>query len=986
VVWIERRAWTDLTRRRRRIVLACRLLQVACLVLAIGGLRWERERDEVCVLFAIDASRSVPDEARAAALEKVRAATDVMRADDQAGIIVFGRQPLIESAPQAGLRPEALRSQPDPDYTDIASLVRLAAGVFPEGLRRRLVIFSDGNENRGNTLEALREARAAGITIDVFPLEAPVRNEVSLARLDIPGRVEREQPFEVRIEAFSTAEGPATLRLYRDGSPLGSQRVELLEGRNLYTLSLSEERTGFHTYEAVIESPMDMRPDNNVAAGFTRVSGPQRALLIGEAADNAALMNAFGLSQLDVEAARSAPVTLAGMQDYDAIFINNLMAAEFSPAQIDALERYVKELGGGLGMIGGENAFGPGGWIGTAVETALPVRMEIKTKERFPSLALVMAIDKSGSMGGGVTSKMDMANRAAIEAVQLLGPRDLVGVVAFDSAGKWVVPLAPAERREQITRAIGSIRAGGGTDAYQAARMGYEALVSAEANLKHIILLSDGMTAPGDFEGLLVKLAEAGITLSTVAIGTDADQGFLESLAHGAGGRYYYCPDPSRVPRIFVRETILVQRSYLIEESVTPERTAAHPIMEDESIREFPALHGWVVTELEDRAEAVLKLKEDPLLAAWNYGLGKSVAFTSDARPRWARDWVASPGFVSFWDRAVRWTLRGESSADLHPRVELDGGRGRLIVDAAAGVGGERLNFLQLRANIVRPDMTTEEVTLRQTALGTYEADFPADAPGAYLAGIFDDQGRQAAAGGMVAFSPEFKDWGANEYLLHEMARQTAGTVRPKIDEIFRREGAAVRSSKEVTFGLLVAALLLLILEVALRRLVFDQERVQRLLQVLERWIPAVRSPLPAGGPADAGVASGLKERSRVVRTRLRRGRGAGPIPDGGDAAGETEIADDAGETVAAGESAVPAEPPAEAPDTLAALRSRRRRSEAADASRPGGISMESTPAPSPSPPSRPPDAAPIPSESEGGATTSRLLDAKRRRRGEDSK
>lgn len=1001
VVWIERRAWTDLPRGRRTTVLICRLLQVTCLVLALSGVRWERVRDEVCVLFAIDASRSVPDEARSAAVEKIRAASDVMRADDQAGVIVFGRQPLIESSPQSGLQTEGLQSQPDPDYTDLSSLVRLSAGVFPEGMRRRLVVFSDGNENRGNTLEALREAQAAGISIDVFPIEAPPRNEVSLSRLDIPGRVEREQPFEVKVEAVSSGAGPATLRLYRDGAPLGSRELDLREGRNQYTLTLTEEDAGFHTYEAVLESVNDVRPDNNVAAGFTRVSGPQRILLVGSEQDNAALENAFDLSKVNAEGGASLPTSLAGLQDYDAVLLNNVSAVEFAPSQLENIERYVKDLGGGFGMIGGENGFGPGGWIGTPVEATLPVNMELKSKERFPSLALVMAIDKSGSMGGNVGggSKMDLANRAAVEAVQLLGPRDLVGVIAFDSAGKWVAPITSAQEKADLTRRILSIRSGGGTDAYQGARMGFEALAAAQANLKHLILLTDGHTAPSDFVELVGKMNEAGITLTTIAIGQDSDQTFLRELAEFGRGRYYFCPDPSRVPRIFVRETILVQRSYIIEETARPERTSIHPIMEGEEVREVPPLHGWIATEPKDRSEVILRIKNDPLLAAWQAGLGKAIAYTSDVVPRWAKDWVGSSGFVAFWDRAARWVLRGEMSSELHPRVELDRGEGRVIVDAA-DLSGERLNFLQLKARVVRPDMTSEEITLRQTALGHYEGEFNAEMPGAYLAGIYDGEGRQASAGGMVAFSPEFKDFGSNDYLLHEMARQTGGKVKPRLDEIFRREGPIVRSSKEVTFELLIVALVLLLIEVAVRRLYLDEERRERLRRWLARWLPAGREPLPAGGPGrDMGIPAGLKDRSRAVRSRLRRGEGAAPAVDiprepegGGTAEGESAQAGPGKE-----EAPAPPKPAGEAPpqDTLSALRARRKREES-PAGGPAfqGFPKERATGKGPAgrgetPPSEDRDRETAgetkgPAE-EGDASemTSRLLKAKRRRRGD---
>ncbi|MCH8333671.1 VWA domain-containing protein, partial [Candidatus Sumerlaeota bacterium] len=858
IVWIDRLSWRSAGKWRRRGVLLFRTLEISCLILALAGLRWERAIERVCVLFAIDSSRSVPESARVEALETIKKSTREMAPDDLAGILVFGREPLVEAVPQSAVNVDSIQSRPDPDFTDIAALLRLATGVFPEGMHRRLVIFSDGNENRGDTLEALRSVRAASVQVDVFPIRSEPRYEVSLTRLDLPGRIEKDEPFSLKVEAFSSQPAPAILRFYRDGVAAGHMEVALQEGRNQLSYTFTESEPGFHLYEARIESPADLRTENNVAAGFIRVSGPSRLLLVGSQEDNVALRDVLDRSSLAYETSISLPGSVARLQAYDAVILNNRPAADFSPQQLEDLERYVRILGGGLGMIGGEDSFGPGGWIGTPAERALPVRMELKNKERFPSLAMVMVIDKSGSMGGtrgGASTKMDMANRAAVEAVKLLGPKDLAGVVAFDSKAKWVAELVEASKRGQLRRNVLSIMPGGGTDAYQGALAAYEALVQAEAKLKHIILLTDGHTRPADFVNLILDLNEAGITFSTVAIGSDADQTFLESLARNGGGRYYYCPDPARIPRIFVRETILVQRSYLIEETATPTRAASHPILADGALSSAPALHGWVVTELKSRSEPVLKIKDDPLLATWQYGLGKTMAFTSDAKSRWARDWTAWGGFQPFWERAIRWTLRSTASEDLHPRLELDRGVGRLSVDALS-TSGERLNFLNLKARIIRPDDVVEELDLRQTALGTYEVEFEAEGPGAYMAAIFDAEGRQTSTGGMVAYSPEFKDFGSNDYLLNEIWSQTGGKLNPTPEEIFRREGHQVRSATEITFGLLVAALALLLVEVAVRRLYLDEEQVAK----LRAWLRRAKGLrwATAGGTLEQGLASSL--------------------------------------------------------------------------------------------------------------------------------
>ncbi len=940
--WLHRRGWSDLAPWRRRAVLGSRLLEIALLALALAGLRWERAGEEVCVLFALDASRSVPESSRQDALAKIAAAGETMRPDDRAGLIVFGRQPLVEAVPQARLRVGEIQSRPDENFTNLAAALRLAGGLFPDGMRRRLVLFSDGNENRGDALEALRAARAAGIVIDVFPIEAPPRQEVSLTRLDVPGRVERDEAFELRVEVVSTHDGPATLRFFRDGAPLGRQEILLKAGRTTYAMSLTEDRPGFHTYEAFIESPHDVEPENNMAGAFTQVAGPSRLLLVGPEDDLAALGNALRLARLDHDRVDLPPTTLAALQAYDAIVVANVPAHAFGADQVEEVERYVHDLGGGLAMIGGENSFGPGGWIGTAVERALPVRMELTTKEKFPSLGLVMVIDKSGSMGGAGSgfSKMDMANRAAVEAIGLLGPKDLVGVVAFDSAAKWVVRLGPATDPGRLSRDVLSITAGGGTDVFQGALLAYEALAGAETKIKHVIVLTDGQTPPADFEGLAQRMRAAGITLSTVAIGSDADAAFLEGLARMGNGRFYDCPDPARIPRIFVRETILVQRSYLMEETVQPTQVGVHPILADSALRAMPPLHGWVVTELKSRAEPVLALRDDPLLATWQHGLGKSLAFTSDARPRWARDWTGWGNFQTFWDRTLRWMLRGVPSVELHPRIVFEGELGRLEVQAAT-LDGQRLNFLGLKARLVRPDYATEELPLRQIGVGLYHGEFAAGEPGAYLAAIFDEEGRQASAGGMVAFSPEFKDFSSNEYLLAEMAHQTGGKVNPTLDEIFRRQGPPVRSAKEIWQGLLAAALLLLLVEVGLRRLHLDEEQRARLRAALARWAPKTPWATAMGpGVEEAGLHTDLKQRSLSVKRRLQRRpvtqslEGFRPEELGSVNVGQPAVGASPGVRSAPPAGSTPGPPMPEGADALLAVLRERRR--ARPASQPG--------------------------------------------------
>ena len=945
--WLERRSLVLLPRGRRIASLMLRTVVILLLVLALAGMRVERRSDTVTVVFAVDRSDSVGADEVSRALGQINASLAAKRPRDMAAVVVFGEEALVEMAPGPADRVDRLDSTPRRTFTDISRAIRLAVGLFPEGTERRIVLFTDANENLANAAGDARMAAAAEIPIDVVPLRADTADEVLVEGVQVPERLEEKRPFEVRIGVRSTYAGPAVLRIFRDRAFIGQTEVELEEGKNIFAFPQDSVEPGFHTYEAMIDTTRDGIRDNNQAGAFTLVYGRPRILLVGADEDTRFLREALELEELPVETAPVPPGDLASAERYDAIMLCNVGAETVTEDEMRLLRAWCGELGGGLAMVGGGNAFGPGGWRETPVEEALPVSMDIRNKKNFPSLGLVILVDKSGSMSGTLPGsgrqKVELAAEAAVAALEVLTERDHIGVIGFDSAAKWDCPFQRAEDKAAIARVIRSLRAGGGTDAMPAFNHAIDTFRATKLQLKHVILISDGMVQPGDYDRVTRDLRELGVTVTTVGIGPDADRVFLDRLARMNDGRSYFTSDPGAVPRIFTKEAVLAQRSYLVEEPVEAVVSGSSEILK--GLDALPGLTGYVATEEKDRAEVLLKShKGDPLLAAWRFRSGKSLAWTSDARDRWAAQWVAWDGYRKFWGQATRWVMRSRRAGALTPRVTVSNGAGLVSVDAV-DQRGEFVNFLALEATVVGADLEPRRVRLRQSSPGHYEAAFEARDVGAYIVSVAGEGVDTATAGASVSYSPEYRSLRTNSILAEQIAAVTGGRVAPPPADFFRPAGRAVVSPRDLWYHLVWLALMLFVADIAARRLFLDDEQRAQIAAFVGRFLPARRRV--AVEPAVAEVLGALKARRGALRWRKE--------PDAATAAPSAKPADD------------------DLMATLARIRE----------ARGTATGSPETAGPSPAAPheSDAGDGAAPPPDQHEGSHTSRLLEARRRAR-----
>lgn len=811
--------------------LAVRGALLAVLVLALFKPAVPRWVDRLNVVFLLDHSDSVSLAARERAWRFVTEAVKGMRPNDRVGVVVFGEEAVVDRPLASRPTLERSRAEVSGRATNLFQALQLALASLPAGQANRIVMLTDGQENAGHALAGAQAAKETGA--DLYYVVAPLTfsQEVVAESLVLPQEVKFGEPFQARVVAWSLKETQGRLSLFRNGEFLGSQIVRLQPGKNVFSYRQALDQSGIHVYQAALEVEGDTIEENNRAVGTVVVRGRPQVLLAekdrAQAQSLAAALRSQNIEVTVVEAG-GIPQDLAGLQKYDGLILSNVSSLKLTRAQMANIRDYVRDHGGGLIMVGGEESFGLGGYYRTPIEEALPVTMEVKQKLEIPSLAVVLSIDRSGSMamstGDEKVTKLDLAKEAAHLVVDLLDERNEVGVQSWDTEFIWDVPVRAARDKSAIHHAIATIKAGGGTDGYPALKEAYAVLFDRPALLKHVIFLSDGQMTRGDFAGLLRRMVKDKITVSTVAIGKDADLQLMVDIAKWGRGRFYYTEDSQTIPRIFTLETQLASKASLIEQPFRPQLTApSHEALQDIDWRSVPPLGGYVATTVKQTAElALMSHQEDPILATWRYGLGRAAAFTSDAKAKWAVLWLRWRDFNKFWAQLTRWTLRSASRSDVVATVERRDGVGEVVVDAVDGKG-EFINFLDSQVGVVTPHRERFVIDLEQVGPGRYRGRFPAGEEGVYLVGLTqrnqDKVVGSQLAGLVVPYAKELRDLGVDEARLRELTELTGGGALAEPRDAFLTARRQSRIAVDVWPWLVGLAAVLMVPDIALRRL-----------------------------------------------------------------------------------------------------------------------------------------------------------------------
>jgi uncharacterized membrane protein len=785
------RGLVDFTRRQRIASLVVRSVILVLIVFALAGLTLLRPTTRQHVIFAIDRSFSVDESAKP---RIARLLADVKRARGD------NRMTAIDFA--------------DDRATNIADAIHIAAASAQAFDVPHIVLVTDGNETQGDALQAASNANARVSTIAL-----PTRGdaEVQVSRVDAPAQVRRGEPFELDIAIDATRAGEGVVEVFRGAHRVARQPVQLSVGENKLRLRQTLDRGGMTVFTVRISGFEDALLDNNVGGAMVFAEGKPRVLLIDSQPRTAGhLMRALAEQDIDMDVRppRGMPTSLADLQSYGLLILSNVPATDLSLEQMEIVRTYVRDLGGGLMMVGGDQSFAMGGYHHTAIEQVLPVRSDFEKHKPKPSLAMMLVIDKSSSMGG---MKIELAKEAARSAVELLGPRDQVGVIAFDADYEIISDPHPASDRGYVIDRIALIAAGGGTNMAPPLQRAHDDLLATAAQLKHVIVLTDGQSQPGDFDAITAAMASSRITLSTVAVGQGADRTLLERLAHIGGGRFYFTDDPSMIPRIFARETMTAGKSAIREQPFRPQVMRYSPALSGIDFDRAPYLLGYVATRAKPTSEVVLTTEAgEPLLAWWRYGLGMTAAFTSDAKSAWAAEWLTWEGYSRFWAQLVRHVMRQNKSQGLRMDIE----RGKVTVDALDGNSHYR-DDAAIDLTIVTPNLDRQQVTMHRTAPGRYEARFDAKQQGAYHLELVEGDNR-LSRGLVVGYPDELRLRPTNEALLRDIAAATGGLYNAAPEALFAKPDRTVQEPVPLWPYLVAAAILLFIADVALRRIDFS--------------------------------------------------------------------------------------------------------------------------------------------------------------------
>ncbi|RNB79629.1 VWA domain-containing protein [Brevibacillus fluminis] len=852
---------------RRIWIAGVRTAMFCLLILAVAGTQLVHPVKAETVVFVIDRSASMKDDSRATAF--LAEAVKQKRSEDLYGVVAVGGDAAVDQPLTTKDELQALGVQVNRNATNLAEGIRLAAGMIPSQARGKIVLVTDGLATGGDVEKEVKLAAEREIAWEAVLMQQPQGDEVLVSSVQVPDRLYAGEEFPIKVDVDSTVATKATLRLYEGNREAGKQTVQVEKGKNRFVFAQKAVDKGFHRYRVEVEAERDTLKVNNQAHAFSQVAGSP-SLLIVEGQPGAArnLVNALqaGSIQAVVKDPALLPKELDDYKQYAGVVLANVDATKIGDDDMERIRTAVRDLGLGLIMTGGQDSFGMGGWFHTPIEEALPVYMDLRGKEQQPSLGLELVIDKSGSMSGDGrgADKMELAKEAAIRATEMLTEKDQIGVIAFDGSPWTVVEPQPVKDPQTIRQKIGSIYADGGTDIFPALQMAYDEIKKMKAQRKHIILLTDGQSGrDDDYMGLLQQMTGENITVTTVAVGDDADTTLLEDIAQWGKGRYYLSTDPTSIPKIFSKETALASRTFIVEQPQVPALTGASDWT---TLRQgLPPLRAYVATTAKQTAEQVLMSQDDdPILARWQYGLGRAVAWTSDLDGKWAPDWVNWAGNSRLWNEIVAWTLPQINEGQWRTETQLDGTTGKLTVTLPKGA----LLPQELEAVVLDSQMKRQAIRVQPTGPNELQGSFEVGDPGSYLIQIVEKSSGKAISsqttGLTVSYSPEFGLPQDGEQRLKEWLAGTGGTLIGDPGDVFTGKLPAKWEKQPITEWLLVLAALLWPVDVAGRRLQLPDRFWQRLAGLLRlRQTEVASAPPVTEGGAVLERLGGVKRRTR---------------------------------------------------------------------------------------------------------------------------
>ncbi len=806
------------------------------LVLALSGLALRIPSRAGVVVIVADRSLSLPGNADALQRELIATVESARAGDSRVAVVSFGSDARVEQPPSATKFP-VFQQAAGQDGSNLHDGIQTALALIPRGTSGRIVVISDGRWTGSDPRAAALQASARGIGVDYRVVERSAAADLAIDRVDAPATVSPGESFLVGAWIQAPVAQNAVVELRRGTTLIASGRRALGSGANRVVFRDRAPRTGTLAYSLRVEAGKDDPvPENNRARFLVGVDGP-RPMLVVSGAKGSRFAQLLASGGLDVETSSNPQWTLEELSNYSAVVLENVPASDLGPNAMSNLSQWVSSAGGGLMITGGESSFASGGYFKSALDPILPVSMELRREHRKLNLAMVIAMDRSGSMAmpaGGGRTKMDLANLSAAEVLGMLSPQDELGVVAVDSSAHIIADLDPIEGRNDLRRRILSVESeGGGIFIFEALSTAARMLLTARAETRHIILLADAADSeePGAYRELLERLRAANVTVTVVGLGKpdDVDADLLRDIAARGGGRVYFTDDANQLPRLFAQDTFIVARSTFVAEPTAVDATGGLFTLTGRAFDPLPAVGGFNLTYLRDGAAAAALTKDDyraPLVASWQSGAGRVLAYLGEVDGKHTGPMAAWPGVGSFYTSLGRWTAGGNAPlpGDIFVSQRVENGVVRIElqldpertsaplreaprVTTLAGASGGPPATLRARMSWTSPDDLSLDIPL--TAGLTYLS--TVDAPGL---------GRVTLPPVILPFSPELAQARAGEgrSALERIARATGGRERLSVGEIWKDVPRQARHVPLRTW-LVLAAIAMLLLEVAERRM-----------------------------------------------------------------------------------------------------------------------------------------------------------------------
>jgi len=813
--WILAIAWLPLAwmvfewrRTARRTALILKALSLAAILIALAEPRLNTSETKVALAVLVDTSASVS----ANDLEHASQITGALA--DQRGrhwmrVIPFARFTRSLDNSEGGkswkLRPTSGESG---RATDLEAAIREAAASLPAGLVPRIALISDGKQNKGSVARAAWQAQQLGIPIDTYAMKGRPEPALHLESISLPSLAFTGEQFPIDVVVNTPRAGAAEVELTAEGRTLGKTQVQLASGDNSIRLHASLNTPGALDLSVSIKAQGagDVHFDQAVM-----LRQPKVLYVTGDSAEvNAHLASTLAAAQFEVQ--RTADFTATNLAEYQLVIFDNWDLESIATARKNEIEKYVKQ-GGGVLVIGGErNMYVEDKQkVEDALDRTLPAKL---APPRSPEgTAVVLIIDKSSSMEG---RKMELARLAAIGVVDNLRPIDMVGVLIFDNSFQWAVPMRRAEDRTLIKRLISGITPDGGTQIAPALNEAYRRILPSNATYKHIVLLTDGISEEGDSLELSREAVLRRVTISTVGLGQDVNRAYLEKIAQFAGGKAYFLNEPQGLEQILLRDVMEHTGTTAVEKlALKAEVKKQAEILDGVGMESAPALKGYVKFIAKPTADTILGVDRDPLLTRWQYGLGRSAVFASDAKARWAADWVTWKGYDKFWTNLSRDLLPHAQAGEA--TVEFDSANGDLVVDYRLGRDVEEPAPIP-EIFAFGPNGFQKPVAVKKIAAGAFRGRLQIGARDGLFRVRPVVESRAFPEAGLYRPEAELTDYGSNEALLKQVAEFTGGRFQPDPKSVFDAGRRSIASSMQLWPGFLILAIVLNLIELVMRK------------------------------------------------------------------------------------------------------------------------------------------------------------------------